>query len=70
MIDNVRTGQNIAAHRQRLGWTQGELAGRLNVTHQAVSKWESGISDPSTSNLIALAKLYKVPVEELLNNVQ
>ena len=36
------------------------------VLAEAVSKWESGASDPSTSNLLALAKLYGVPAEELL----
>ena len=36
------------------------------VLAEAVSKWGSGASDPSTSNLLALAKLYGVPAEELL----
>ena len=66
MIDNVRTGQNIAAFRQRLGWTQGELASRLNVTHQAVSKWENGVAFPDISTLYALSQLFGVSMELLL----
>lgn len=66
MIDNVRTGQNIAAFRQRLGWTQGELANRLNVTHQAVSKWENGAAFPDISTLYALSQLFGVSMEILL----
>ena len=42
----------------------------LGVSRQAVSKWENGTSDPSTSNLCALAKLYGIPVEELLHETQ
>ena len=41
----------------------------LGVSRQAVSKWEQGISEPSTSNMIALAKLYRVTPEELLKNI-
>ena len=46
--------------------TQEFAAEAIGVSRQAVSKWESGASDPSTSNLLALAKLYGVPAEELL----
>ena len=63
-------GEALKEHRTRCKMTQEFVAEQLGVSRQAVSKWESGVSDPSTSNLIALAKLYKVPVEELLNNVQ
>jgi transcriptional regulator with XRE-family HTH domain len=42
----------------------------LGVTRQAVSKWENGTADPSTSNLLALAKLYGVSAEELLSQVK
>jgi transcriptional regulator with XRE-family HTH domain len=42
------------------------VAETLGVRRQSVSKWENGSSDPNTSNLIALAKLYKVSPEELL----
>lgn len=39
------------------------------MSRQAVSKWEAGTSDPSTSNLLALAKLFRVSAETLLNEV-
>ena len=56
--------------RKEKGFTQKELADKLNISFQAVSKWENGTSDPSTSNLLALAKLYEISVEELLKEVQ
>ena len=47
-----------------------QLADRLGVSRQAVSKWESGASEPSTSNLLALCKLFDVSPEEFLGEVQ
>lgn len=63
-------GETLKAHRVRCRMTQEFVAERLGVSRQAVSKWENGTSDPSTSNLIALAKLYEISVEELLKGVQ
>ena len=62
--------EKITALRKTANLTQEALGGKLGVTGQAVSKWENGISDPSTSNLIALAKLYGVSVEEILNEIK
>ena len=59
-------GEALKAHRTRCKMTQEFVAESLGVSRQAVSKWESGASDPSTSNLLALAKLYGVSAEELL----
>lgn len=59
-------GEIIKYHRQRCKMTQEFVAESLVVSRQAVSKWEMGRSDPSTSNLIALAKLFQIPAEELL----
>lgn len=59
-------GEVLKEHRTRCKMTQEFVAEALGVTRQAVSKWESGRSDPSTSNLLALARLYGVPAEELL----
>ena len=54
-------------HRMRCQMTQEFVAEALGVSRQAVSKWETGTADPSTSNLLALAKLFGVPAEELLH---
>lgn len=50
--------------------TQEFVAETLGVSRQAVSKWENGVVDPSTSNLLSLAKLYGISAEELLQNVE
>lgn len=49
--------------------TQEFVAEHLGVSRQAVSKWENGTSDPSTANLLALAKLYGIRPEELLKQL-
>ena len=63
-------GEDLKEHRSRCGMTQEFVAEAPGVSRQAVSKWESGKSEPSTSNLLALAKLYGVSPEELLSAVK
>jgi len=63
-------GEALKTHRTNCKMTQEFVAESLGVSRQAVSKWENGSSDPSTSNLIALAKLFGVSVEELLGEIQ
>ena len=60
----------IAAVRKAAGLTQEQLGELVGVTRQAVSKWETGTADPSTSNLLALAKLFGISAEELLRSVE
>ena len=59
----------LKEYRQRCHMTQEFVAESLGVSRQAVSKWENGASEPSTSNLIALAELYGVTAEDLLKNI-
>ena len=61
--------EELRENRLRCKMTQEFVAETLGVSRQAVSKWENGSSDPSTSNLIALAKLYGISAEELLRGV-
>ena len=63
-------GEALKEHRGRCGLTQEYVAEALGVSRQAVSKWENGASEPNMSNLLALAKLYGVTLEELLQDVQ
>ena len=60
-------GETLKAHRTSRRFTQEYVAEALG---QAVSKWENGTSDPSTANLMALAKLYGLSVDELLKQVE
>lgn len=62
--------ETLKRHRMKCNMTQEFVAEVIGVSRQAVSKWENGTSDPSTSNLIALAKLYDVSVETLLKGVR
>lgn len=62
-------GEQIKDHRMKCNMTQEFVAENLGISRQAVSKWESGSTDPSTSNLIALANLFKITVEELIGNI-
>lgn len=63
-------GEVIKTHRESCKMTQEFVAESLGVSRQAVSKWETGASDPSTSNLFALAKLFGVRAEDLLREVE
>ena len=63
-------GEVLKDHRTRCSMTQEFVAESLNVSRQAVSKWENGTADPSTSNLLKLAKLYGVTAEDLIRSIQ
>ena len=66
----VSLGEALKTYRVTCKMTQEFVAERLGISKQAVSKWESGKSEPSTSNLIALAKLYGISVEEILEKIK
>ncbi len=66
-IDNRIVASNISKLRNNRGMTQFQLAAALNVSHQAVSKWETGAALPDIQTLLALTQLFGVTMEELLN---
>lgn len=61
---------NIKKAREKQGFSQEYIADKLNVSRQAVSKWETGQSEPSTQNLLQLAEVLKVDANILLNEVE
>lgn len=63
---NVEIAQRLAELRRKKGYSQEALANALGLSRQAVSKWERAESSPDTENLIALAKLYGVSLDELI----
>lgn len=63
---NVEIAQRLADRRKQAGLSQEALAEQLGVSRQAVSKWERSESSPDTDNLIALAQLYGLSLDDLL----
>lgn len=59
-------GERIAFYRGKMGLSQGELAERLNVSRQAVSKWETDAGLPDLDRLIALSGLFDITLDELV----
>lgn len=60
------TAERLAALRRGHGYSQEELAEKLGVSRQAVSKWERAESSPDTDNLVALARLYSTSLDSLV----
>lgn len=63
---SIRIGENITFLRKKKGLTQDELAKELNISNQAVSKWESGKCCPDIELIPVLAHFFEVSIDELL----
>ena len=59
-------GRGLAALRKKRGYTQAELAEKLNFSDKTISKWENGLGYPDITVLPVLAKLLNVSADELL----
>lgn len=70
MIDAAKVGRQIADLRKVKGLTQSQLGERLNVSFQAVSKWERGETLPDVGILLDLAKVLETTVDHILNGGQ
>lgn len=69
MIDKLHFGKRIAILRRKTGLSQTDLAEKLGVTSQAVSKWECGNAVPDIDLLLELSHLYNVTVNEMLEDI-
>ena len=61
-------GNNLVNLRKQKGWSQDELADNLNLSRQAVSKWENDMSKPDIDNVKKISQLFSVGIDDLLNN--
>ena len=66
-MNKTNLPNNLYELRRKVGLSQEEFADRLNVSRQAVSKWERGEAYPDTENLITISEMFKVTIDELLN---
>lgn len=64
---DIKTADRLQALRKSHGLSQEALSEKLGVSRQAVSKWERGESSPDTDNLIALAGIYNITLDDILN---
>ena len=64
---NIKTANRLCELRKKHNLSQEELAAKLGVSRQAISKWERSESSPDTDNLIELAKIYNMTLDDLLN---
>jgi transcriptional regulator with XRE-family HTH domain len=67
---NIEIANRLVELRKKSGLSQEELAAKLGLSRQAVSKWERAEASPDTDNLICLAKLYNVSLDDLLDTDQ
>lgn len=61
-------GEKLQSLRKSRGWSQEQLAERIAVSRQAVSKWESGAAVPDTGNVLELSRLFGVSTDYLLHD--
>lgn len=60
-------GKKLAAYRKLAGFTQQQLGDELNLSPQAISKWENDLAEPDLATLRTLSELYKVPIGEMID---
>ena len=65
----MNLSEKLYALRKKSGLSQEQLAERLNVSRQAISKWESGVSIPETEKLIAISAYFKVSLDYLVKEI-
>ena len=66
MINKIEVGKRIIALRKELGYSQSDFADKLNVTPQAVSKWETGLALPDIEILLTMSGIFKITINEIL----
>lgn len=65
---NIQLADRLVQLRKENGYSQEALAEKLGLSRQSISKWERAEASPDTDNLIALAKVYSMSLDELLGN--
>ena len=60
--------EKIMHLRKKNGWSQEELAGKLNVSRQSVSKWESAMSVPDLDKILLMSEIFEVSTDYLLKD--
>ena len=62
----MKISQQIKQQREQRHWSQADLAKRLNISRESISKWESGTALPSFTNVIKLGELFDLSLDDLI----
>ena len=68
MFDTKKFGAYLAAKRKYMGMKQSDLAKKLNLTRQSISKYETGEAFPDISIIIKLADIFEITIDELVKS--
>ena len=64
----MKLPEKIIKHRKANGWSQEDFAEKMNVSRQAISRWENGTAWPDAQNILQISKLFHVTTDYLLND--
>ena len=64
----MKLQDKIIEHRKANDWSQEDFADKLNVSRQAISRWENGTALPDVQNILQISKLFHVTTDYLLND--
>ena len=67
-VSTMTLPDKIIKHRKAHGWSQEDFAEKLNVSRQAISRWENGTALPDAQNVLQISKLFHVTTDYLLND--
>lgn len=62
----VKIGKVLQQEREKHHWSQSELAAKLQISRQSISKWEQDVSLPSFANVVAISNLFKISLDDLI----
>lgn len=62
----MQIGKVLQQQRIQHNWSQAELADKLNISRQSISKWEQDVSLPSFANVVAISDLFKISLDDLI----
>ncbi|KIS03835.1 helix-turn-helix domain-containing protein [Paucilactobacillus wasatchensis] len=62
----MKIGKQIQTYREQRGLSQNELADKLHISRQSISKWEGGVSLPTFANVVAISNLFNISIDDLV----
>ncbi|WP_260152149.1 helix-turn-helix domain-containing protein [Lentilactobacillus hilgardii] len=65
----MKIGKVLQVQREKRHWSQAELAEKLSISRQSISKWEQEVALPSFANVVAISDLFKISLDDLIKDL-